>query len=176
VVLLPELDVHLVGDAERVLEHVQPLGKALAHLGVRLEVEPAVVVHALGILQILPEPDAQQDVVGVVVLRLEEVRVVRGHHREADLGRQLEDLVVELLLPLRVVRLDLEVVPILEQLRVPGGGLAGGVPAVLHQVPGDLAGQARRRDDEPLAVGRQQLAVRRAASRRSLPGRPARRA
>jgi hypothetical protein len=131
VVLLPERHVHLVGDAQRVLEHVGTIGEALAHLGGALEVEPPVVVHPVGVLEILAEPDAQQDVVRRVVVGLEEVGVVGGDHRQPQLGRQAEDLLVELPLPTRVVRLDLEVVPVLEELGVPGGRLAGLLPAVL---------------------------------------------
>jgi hypothetical protein len=159
VVLLAELDVDRVGDGERVVEHVRAVGEPLAHLRAGLEVEAAVVVHAVLVLHVLADADAQQDVVRVVVALLEEVRVVGGDHGEAELGAQPEDLPVELRLPLRIVRLDLEVVAVLEDVRVPLGGLAGRVPAVVHEVPGHLAREARRGDDDPLAVRRQQLAV-----------------
>ena len=66
---------------------------------------------------------------------------------------------VERRLALRLVRLHLEVVAVLEQLGVPGRRLARRVESIVHQVLRDFAGQAGRRDDEPLVVLREQLAV-----------------
>ena len=54
------------------------------------------------------EPDAEQYVVGVVVFGPEEMRVIRGHDRKADFFGELENPAVQIILPLRVVRLDLE--------------------------------------------------------------------
>ena len=51
--------------------------------------------------------------------RAQEVRVVRRDDGEAQLGRELEDLVVELALSSGVVGLDLEVVAVRERVRVP---------------------------------------------------------
>ncbi len=61
--------------------------------------------------------------------------------------------------PSRLVRLDLEVVAVLEDVRVPARRLARRSLVVGHEVLGDLAGQARRGDDDPLVVLREQLAV-----------------
>jgi len=67
----------------------------------------------------LAEADAQQHVVRVVVFGAEEMRVVRGDDREIQLVGEREDALVEDRLALRLVRLHLEVVAILEQVRVP---------------------------------------------------------
>ena len=57
------------------------------------------------------------------------------------------------------MRLDLEVVAVLEDVGVPRCGLDGGIVFVLEQVGGDLPGHAGRGDDDALAVLREQLAV-----------------
>ena len=134
-------------------------GKALGDLRGALEVEALVVAHPLRVVAVLAQADAQQDVVGLVVLGLEEVGVVGGHHRQAQLVGQGEDLPVELGLPLGVVGLHLQVVAAVEEVGVPLGGLAGAVHVVGHEVAGHLPGQARRGDDDALVVPGQHLPV-----------------
>ena len=70
VILLRELDVHLVGDLERVLEHVGPTREVRRDLRRGLEVQTAIVVHAIRIAAILAESDAEENVVRVVVSAL----------------------------------------------------------------------------------------------------------
>jgi hypothetical protein len=154
VVLLLELDVDLVGDLQRVLEHVGAAGEPLGHLLMALEVEAAVVLHPVRVGVVLAEPDAEQDVVGAVVVGLQEVRVVGRDHGQAEVVAEPEDLLVQLVLARRVVALHLEVVAAVEELRVPGRRLARLVPAVLHEVLRDLAGQAGAGDDQALRVPR----------------------
>ena len=62
-------------------------------------------------------------------------------------------------LALGVVRLHLEVVAVLEDVGVPGGGFARARLVPRFEVAGDLAGETGRADDEPFAVLREQLAV-----------------
>ena len=64
----PNSTVDLVGDLERVLENVGTLREVLRDLRRALEVQPAIVVHAVGVAAILAESDAEQHVVRVVVL------------------------------------------------------------------------------------------------------------
>jgi hypothetical protein len=97
-VLLLEGDVDLVGDLQRVLEDVRTVGEALRDLLRALEIESSVVAHAVGVGAVLAQPDAEQDVVGLVVLGLQEVRVVGGHDGKPELVGELEDLRVELAL------------------------------------------------------------------------------
>ena len=66
------------------------------------------------------------------------MRVVGRDHRKAHLFGELEDLSVELRLSLGVVRLDLQVVPILEEVGVPASGLAGTLPVVSREVTCDF--------------------------------------
>ena len=89
-VLLLEDEIHLVGDPQGVLHHVGAVGEHRRHLLGALEVEPLVVVHPVRVVPVLPEADTEEDVVGLVVLRLEEVGVVGDDRRETQLVRQLE--------------------------------------------------------------------------------------
>ena len=79
------LHVDLVRDPQRVLEDVGAVREALGHLRAALEVEPPVVVHPVLVLDVLADPDAEQDVVRVVVRLLQEVRVVGRDDGQAEL-------------------------------------------------------------------------------------------
>jgi len=94
-----------------------------------------------------------------VVLALEEVRVVGGHHRQPDLVRELEDALVELVLPIGVVSLHLQVVAPLEKLRVPGSRFAGLVPPVRHQVLRHLTRKTGAGHDQSFGVPGKNFAV-----------------
>ncbi len=131
----------------------------LADLGCALEVQPAVVLQAVVVEAVLLQADAEQHVVRVVILGAQEVRVVRGDDGETQLLRELEDLGVELLLIAGLVRLHLEVVAVLEDVRVPLGGLPGFIEAILEEMARDLARHAGGGNDDPLVVFREQLAV-----------------
>ena len=125
-----------------------------------LEEEPVVVAHPVEIAAVLAEADAEEHIVRVVVGGAQEVRVVGGDHRQRHLGGEGEDQLVQLLLlAAGVVRLHLEVVAAGEVLGVPVGGGLRVVAAALEQVARDLPRHARRADDDPLAVLREQLAV-----------------
>ena len=89
----------------------------------------------------------------------EKVRVIGGDDGQAKFGAEGEDLFVEPRLSGGVVCLDFEVVAILEDLRVPGGGGAGLIPPVVLQVCGDLAGKTGGAHDQAFGVLRQQFAV-----------------
>ena len=101
------------------------IGEVCGDLRGALEVQPAIVPHPVDVGPILSESDAEQHVVGVVVLAPQEVRVVRRDDGESQLGRESEDLLVELALPSGVVGLDLQVIPAGKRVRVPTRGLAG---------------------------------------------------
>ena len=159
VVLLSQRERDFVGDLEGVLDYVGAVRKRRCHLRRVLEVEAVVVGQAVGFVLVLRRADADEDVVGAVVLVLEEVSVVGGDHGQAQLFRQRKDLRVELGLAFGAVRLHFQVVPVLEDVGVPLGHFAGGVGVASGQVAGDLPGHARRRDDQPLRVARQGLPV-----------------
>ena len=160
VVLLLEGDVDLVGHAEGILEDLRPAGEELRDLGRALEIEAVVVMQPVLVVAVLPEPDAEEDVVGVVVGVAEKVGVVGGEHREPYVSGEREDPLVELRLePAGVVGLDLQVIAPREDLRVPRRDRLRLVEAVREEVRCDLSGHARRRHDDPLAVALEELAV-----------------
>jgi len=94
-----------------------------------------------------------------VVLGPEEVDVVRRHDGEPELVGEAEDPLVQLVLPLRVVGLDLEIVAVAEDLGVPRGRRPGLVPPVRHEVLRHLAREAGRGHDHPFGVPLQHLPV-----------------
>ncbi len=153
------LQVHLIGDLQRVLEDLRVIREKVPNLLRRLEVEAVVVAHPVGVGAVLPQPDAEEDVVGLVVVFLEEVGVVRGHDGEPHLLGQPKDLLVEPLLAFGVVSLDLEVVTVLEDVGVPLRRLPCPLPVVRQKVSVDLAGHTGRTHDEALGVSGQDLPV-----------------
>ncbi len=159
VVRLLEADVYFVGNFQGVLQDVGPIRESFGDLHRVLEVEAFVVSHSALVTSVFAEPDTEQHVVRFVILRLKKVSVVGGDHRKAHLLGELEDFPVDLRLSFGVVRLDLQVVPVLEEVRVPGGGFAGTVPVVCSEVACDFPGQTRRADHQPSGVGRQSLPI-----------------
>ena len=89
----------------------------------------------------------------------EEVGVVGGEHREAQLFGELEDASIERGLILGVVGLDLEEVAVAEHIGVPRSGSASLIVLVGEQVVRDLAGHAGGGDDDAFAVLGEELAV-----------------
>ena len=95
----------------------------------------------------------------VVIGAIEEVRVVGSEHRQVQLFGQLEDPPVERRLILRVVRLDLEVIAIAEDVRVPRRDSTSLIVFFAEKMVGDLPGHARRRHDNSLVVPGEQLPI-----------------
>ena len=121
---------------------------------VGLELEPA------GRVQVGRRAHAQQHVVGRRLLAPDVVQVVRDDERQADLGSETQELLVEPPLLGQPVVLELEEEAALpEDLAVLAGDRAGEIPVVDLEGARDLAVQARRQPDQALAVLRQVLAV-----------------
>ena len=159
VVLLLEREPGLVGDRERVREDVRTVAEVLADFRRALEVEAAVILHAVVVEPVFLQADAEQHVVRIVIFGAQEVRVVRGDDRKVQLLREPEHFRVELLLLARLVRLHLEVIAVLEDVRVPLRGLLCVVEPVLEKMPRHLARHACGRHDDPLIVLFEQLAI-----------------
>ena len=159
-VRLREGNGDLVRDLERILENVGAAGKARGDLGCALEIETLVVAHPVVIAAVLPESDAEQHIVRVVIGVTKEVGVVcRDDGNPRDSG-EVEDERVELCLDAAgIVRLDFEIVAVRKGVRVPERDAPGLFEPAFQQVRGDLPGDARRGDDEPLGVFGEQLAV-----------------
>ena len=73
VVLLLEREIDCVRDGQRVLDDLGVFREARSHLFRAFEVQPLVVLHAVRVVPVLTEPDAQKDVVRFVVFRFQEV-------------------------------------------------------------------------------------------------------
>ena len=95
----------------------------------------------------------------VVIAAIEEVGIVGGEHRQVQLFGQLEDPPVERRLILRVVRLDLEVIAIAEDVRVPRRDSTSLVVLFAQKMVGDLAGHACRRHHNSFVVPGEQLPI-----------------
>ena len=154
-------DVRHLRDAAAVEDRLLLVGEERPHLGRGLHVELVrLELQAARRVEVVPGPDAQQDVVGVGLLLADVVQVVGDHERETDLRRQSEQLLVEPALLGQAVVLQLqEEVVAPQDVAVLAGDVAGELPVVDLEGLGDLAAQARAEPDQPLAVLREVLAV-----------------
>ena len=59
-------------------------GLALANLGAALEVQSAIVLHPVRVGSVFAQPDAQQDVVRFMIVRIQKMRVVRRDNLQAQ--------------------------------------------------------------------------------------------
>ena len=114
---------------------------------------------ALLVVERLAGLDAEQHVVGDVILRMEVVAVVGRHQRQAELVGQRDQLTVGALLLLQVVVLDLDVVAVAEDLAVLHQHVAGAIHRAGHQRLIDLARQAAGQCDQPAVEFAQQRLV-----------------
>ena len=116
----------------------------------------AVVGHEArfvqGLVDRLAGVDAEQDVVGQVVILGQVVSVAGGHDRKSQPSGQVE-LRHAVALDLQAVVLDLdEEVPLAEGPGVPHGQVLGLVHAVVQQQLREFRANAARQADQPLAV------------------------
>ena len=87
------------------------------------------------------------------------MRVVGGDHRKAQLGCQLKDFGVQVVLPRGVVRLDFEVVAVREEVPRTSRRFPRGIHAVGQQMTSNFPGHAGRRDDQSVRVLLQNFAI-----------------
>ena len=148
-------------DAARVADRSGDLREQRRHLRGTLEVVLlALDPEAVGVVQVGRGAHAQEHVMGFVLLPPDVVQVVRAHERQADLRPQSEQLARQRVLLGHAVVLDLQVEAVLaEDVRVLARETPRAVPVVRLQCPRDLATEAGREADEPLAVPRQVLLV-----------------
>ena len=132
--------VHFLGTA-----HVKLVGQ-LAVVGD----EPRFVQ---GLVERLARVNAEQDVVGQVVILGQVVGVAGGHHRESEPSGQVELARHAVALDLQAVVLDLdEEVPLAEGLVVPHGQVLGLGHAIVQQQLREFGANTSRQADQPLAV------------------------
>ena len=150
-----------LGDAARVEQGLALVREQPLHLGRGLEVEVRPLeAHPVGRVEVVARAHAQQDVVRLVLLRVDVVEVVGDDQRQAGLGREPQQLLVELALLGDLVVLELEEEPPLAQdVLVLLGERPGQLPVVHLERLGHLAAEARGQPDQALAVLREVLAV-----------------
>ena len=155
-----EADVHLFGDAGGGVAGAGEFGQQRPHLLLGAEVEGAALeLHAVGLVDRGVGADAEQHVVGALLVGRGVVGVVGEHERQAELageGHEPRVEAAELLLP---VLLQLDVVTAGEDVGVPAERLAGVRLALLGERRHDLARGAAGERDQAVRVPRQQLAV-----------------
>ena len=146
---------------DRVFDRFGRVLEELGHLVPGLEVElVAGEAHAVRLADLPVGLDAEQDILGLHILPVEEVDVVGGHKRQAELSGQSDDLRVDLLLRLETVILELEVEVALGEKRGVGpGGLLGLLVLAAGQEEVDLALETARQPDQPGGVPGQELLV-----------------
>ena len=130
------------------------------HLLAGLEVVLGRVAHAIGVPNGLASLDAEQDLVGGMVLPREKVAVVGGDERDAGLAREGNQKRVDGLLLGHPLVLDFQVVvPLPHDAGVFEGDPLGFLLSSSPQQGRDLASQARRQGNQPCRMLAQQRFV-----------------
>ena len=149
-----------IGDFAGVGYGFREVGEESSHLFAAAEVVGWVVhPHAAGLVDGAVRLDAQQHVLGFVVLLVNVVDVVGGDQRDVHLAAHLDEAAVDLQ-QLRdvVVMLDFQVeVP--DDVLEPPGHLPGIVHSPLLEELGDGAVEAAGESDEAFAVALQEFAI-----------------
>ena len=163
------IDFHLVGDFLRVFDGFRQVGEEGYHLFRGLEPFLAGVAHAVGVVNILAGVEANQQVMRLRVLRIEEMHVVGGEELDAQLLRHLYLLfdaaflvVIDLRALFRVFRRvahDFQVIVLAEKVFVPQGSGFCPFEVACHDFLVNLAAKAGGGDYQPLVVLFQQFLV-----------------
>ena len=130
-------DVRHLGDPPAVEDRLGLVGEEGRHLGRGLDVELVrVEPHPVGRVEVVAGPDAEQHVVGLGLVLPDVVEVVGHDQRQAGLGRQAQELLVEAALLRQAVVLELEEEAVLaEDVAVLAGDVAGQLPVVGSRGP-----------------------------------------
>jgi hypothetical protein len=104
-----DFDIAALGDLQRGIAGLRHLGKQRAHFLGGLEIDLRGVGHAVLVVDARAGADADHDVVGLVIVAVEEMHVVGGDGFEAVLFAPLDHLPGALALLASIVVLDFEV-------------------------------------------------------------------
>ena len=162
VIVVDLVEFHLVGDFQRPGDDFGMVGEQRGHLFLALEEFLLGVAEAFRIVDVGVGGQADEAVVRRAVLLADEVDVVGRHHFHAQFfGQREEDGIdfhlgpVHIVVDARHFRLvlhHLQIIVVAEHLFVPADGFAGGVDVPVHDVAGNLAGQAGGAADQVLVV------------------------
>ncbi len=158
-----EVDLHIgpFGDEQRVVARLGELGEQVPHLPGRLEVVLlALELEPLGVVDGGTGLDAEERVVGDVVLSVGVMAVVGGQQRGPDALGDLDQRGIGLVLRGQPVVLELdEEVVLAEDVLEPGGQVLGSDLIVGQQGLEDHPAQTAGGGDEPVVVTLEQLPV-----------------
>ena len=160
--VVPELErkVDALGDLAGVGQGLGHVGEGGGHFLGRAVIEVlGRKAHALGVVHAGGGLDAQQDVVGLGVVGAQVVAVVGGHQRQLEVIGKLDQEIIDRGLLRDAVGLQFQIEPVREQGSVLSGHGHGRVLALFQKLLVDLALEAGRQGDEPLAVSAEQLLV-----------------
>ena len=151
---LVQLEIAAFGDGQGALEHVLAAVEEARHLVRALdeklgavELEPVRVIHRLAGLH------ADQHVLRVRVIFTEIMAVIGGHHGDAQLFFQADEIAVDAMLLGQALVLYLhEEIVRAKELAIEAGRAARGFILVGQQVFADLASQAAAQGDQPFCV------------------------
>ncbi len=155
-----QLDVAALGNFECGFDGGGMVMEDIPHLVAVLHVEAlAVEAEALRVVEVGSGADAEQHVVGFVVVALEIVRVIGGDQRKAQVGSHLHQLGVHLVLRRDAVALQLEVEAVLEDRRELLDQPPGARRVVVEDRARHHRGEAAGRRDQAFAAFAQQIEV-----------------
>ena len=164
VVVVDLVERHLVGHFKRVGQHFRMVREKGGHLFFALEIFLLRIAQALGVVDIGIGGQADEPVVRRTVLFPDEMDVVGGHHLYTFFFGQLEDHGIDNHLGLidvayaRDVGLvvhNLQIIIVPEDTFVPADGFPGRVDVPVHDVAGNLTGQAGGAADQVFVVALQ---------------------
>ena len=156
-----DLEVDQAGHIQRGRQRIRQVLEGGSHLRPRLEEEVLrFEAPAAGVVEAVAGLQAEQHVVGLRVLTVDVVEVVGGAEPELELGSQVLERQIDLLLPGDPVPLDLEQVALgAKDIAIGRDRLAGAFQVATGDLGGDFPAQAAGERDHTFGVLGQDLAV-----------------
>ena len=147
-------------DSKRVRRRLREIAEHPHHVFGRFEVVLLGVFQTLGILDGLAGLNADQHLVGEMIVPAEEMAIVGPHQRQIQVPGDFQEPPVDLFLLRNPLVLDLqEKIPATEDLEVRLGGPLGTVSVIPQEAGGDLPSQTGGSADQPFRVLGQELPV-----------------
>ena len=155
-----EVDVDAIGDFQSPGNGVRLIAERRVHLlrGLHIELVP-LHPHPFYIAAHRTRVDTQKHVVSRRIFSVQIMSVIGGHHGQAHPVGQIGGRIQTHLLNLETCVLDLQIVPIAEELLVPGDHFLRPIHLVLDDQLRQLTARASGQADEPLVELSQQFLV-----------------
>ena len=160
--MVDAVDLHLVKYLVGVLQRLGDVGEQLVHLLLRLEPLLLAVEHHVLVGEFFARRDADESLMGIGILLVDEVAVVGADELDVQFAGKLDQRVVDQALLLvglmvgasygRLVALQLQIVVVAEHALEPLDRLTRLIHLTAHDHLRHLAAQAGRAADDPLMV------------------------